>query len=58
MLVDKLLKEIRVFIVYVADAEAAEAARMFDVLMGREVAPRKDWIVDRAAFLDREALDI
>ncbi|MBM3684053.1 MAG: type IIA DNA topoisomerase subunit B [Actinobacteria bacterium] len=39
-------------------AEAAEAARMFDVLMGREVAPRKDWIVDRAAFLDRESLDI
>jgi DNA gyrase subunit B len=38
--------------------EAAAAAKAFEVLMGRDVGPRKDWIVERSAFIDREALDI
>ena len=37
------------------DAVAAEA--VFDLLMGSEVAPRKDFIVDGAASLDRERID-
>ena len=37
------------------DAEAAE--RVFDLLMGNDVAPRKDFIVDGAARLDRERID-
>ena len=41
--------------VTLADAEAAE--RMFDLLMGSEVAPRKDFIVDNAAGLDLERID-
>ncbi len=40
------------------EAEAVAAARAFDVLMGRDVGPRRDWIVERAAFVDREILDI
>ena len=38
-----------------ADAAAAEAA--FDLLMGSEVAPRRDFIVDGAASLDRDRID-
>jgi DNA gyrase subunit B len=38
--------------------EATHAAKAFEVLMGRDVGPRKDWIVERSAFVDREALDI
>jgi DNA gyrase subunit B len=38
-----------------SDAEAAE--RVFDLLMGNDVAPRKDFIVDGAARLDRERID-
>ncbi len=38
--------------------EAAMASRMFDVLMGRDVGPRKDWIVERAAFVDPDLLDV
>jgi DNA gyrase subunit B len=41
--------------VTLADAEAAE--RMFDLLMGSDVAPRKDFIVDNAAGLDLERID-
>ncbi|WP_116113338.1 DNA gyrase/topoisomerase IV subunit B [Austwickia chelonae] len=41
--------------VTLADAEAAE--RVFDLLMGSDVAPRKDFIVDRAHSLDRERID-
>jgi len=40
------------------EAEVAAAAGAFEVLMGREVGPRRDWIVERAAFIDREILDI
>jgi DNA gyrase subunit B len=38
-----------------SDAHAAE--RVFDLLMGNDVAPRKDFIVDGAARLDRERID-
>ncbi|NEE04249.1 DNA gyrase/topoisomerase IV subunit B [Phytoactinopolyspora halotolerans] len=38
-----------------ADAEAAE--RVFELLMGNEVAPRKEFIVAGAAELDRERID-
>ncbi|HEX2248426.1 MAG TPA: DNA topoisomerase IV subunit B, partial [Arthrobacter sp.] len=36
-------------------AEAAE--RAFDLLMGSDVAPRKEFIVAGAAMLDRERID-
>ncbi len=41
--------------VRMADAVAAE--RVFELLMGNDVAPRKDFIVDGAARLDRERID-
>ena len=41
--------------VTLADAEVAE--RMFDLLMGSDVAPRKDFIVDNSAGLDLERID-
>ncbi len=37
--------------------DADEAARVFDLLMGSEVAPRKDFIVQGAYEVDVEALD-
>ena len=37
------------------DAVAAE--QVFDLLMGSDVAPRKDFIVEGAASLDRERID-
>ncbi|MFF4652458.1 type IIA DNA topoisomerase subunit B [Streptomyces sp. NPDC001380] len=37
------------------DLEAAE--RVFDLLMGNDVAPRKEFIVDSAATLDRSRID-
>jgi DNA gyrase subunit B len=37
------------------DAELAE--RMFDLLMGNDVGPRKDFIIESAAELDRERID-
>ena len=37
------------------DAEMAE--RVFELLMGNDVAPRKDFIVESAAELDRERID-
>jgi len=37
------------------DAEVAE--RVFDLLMGNDVAPRKDFIIDSAAELDRRRID-
>ena len=37
--------------------DAAAAERVFDLLMGNDVAPRKDFIVDGAARLDRERID-
>jgi DNA gyrase subunit B len=39
-------------------ADAAAAEKVFDLLMGNDVAPRKDFIVDGAARLDRERIDI
>ncbi|WP_336604013.1 DNA topoisomerase IV subunit B [Agromyces seonyuensis] len=41
--------------VNVADAEAA--GRVFELLMGNEVAPRKEFIVDSAAGLSRDRID-
>ncbi|MDO5628085.1 MAG: DNA topoisomerase IV subunit B [Mobilicoccus sp.] len=41
--------------VTLADAERAE--RTFDLLMGSDVAPRKDFLVDAADYLDRERID-
>jgi DNA gyrase subunit B len=38
--------------------DAAAAERVFELLMGNDVAPRKDFIVDGAARLDRERIDI
>ena len=38
------------------DVEAATA--VFDLLMGSEVAPRKDFIVAGAADLDRDRIDV
>jgi DNA gyrase subunit B len=38
-------------------ADAAAAERVFDLLMGNDVAPRKDFIVDGASRLDRERID-
>jgi DNA gyrase subunit B len=41
--------------VTMADAENAE--RIFELLMGNEVAPRRDFIVAGSARLDRERID-
>ena len=41
--------------VRVEDAHAA--AQMFELLMGNEVAPRKEFIVENASDLDRERID-
>ena len=38
-----------------ADTEAAE--KMFDMLMGSDVAPRRDYIVNAAGMLDRSQID-
>ena len=41
------------------DAEAATAAAtMFDVLMGSDVARRKDFLIENSTLLDHEVLDI
>ena len=37
--------------------DAAAAERIFDLLMGNEVAPRKDFLVSSAAALDRARID-
>jgi DNA gyrase subunit B len=42
-----------------ADAKAAkQAAQMFDVLMGSDVARRRDYLVKNSALVDRESLDV
>jgi len=41
--------------VHLRDAHAA--AQMFELLMGNDVAPRKEFIVDSASELDRERID-
>jgi len=38
-------------------ADAAGAERVFELLMGNDVAPRKDFIVEGASRLDRERID-
>jgi len=38
-------------------SDAAVAERVFELLMGNDVAPRKDFIVDGAAKLDRDRID-
>jgi len=40
----------------VADAEAADHA--FDLLMGNDVAPRREFIINSAAVLDRSRIDV
>jgi DNA gyrase subunit B len=42
--------------VNIRDAEAAE--RVFELLMGNDVAPRKDFIVEGAAALDADRIDV
>jgi len=37
--------------------EAQNAERVFELLMGNDVAPRKDFIIDSAAALDRARID-
>jgi DNA gyrase subunit B len=37
--------------------EVDAAAEVFDLLMGTDVAPRKEFIVDGAAGLDRSRID-
>jgi DNA gyrase subunit B len=39
-----------------SDAEAAE--KMFDLLMGNDVAPRREYIINSAALLDRSRIDV
>ena len=38
-------------------SDAHQASRVFELLMGNEVAPRKEFIVDRADELDQERID-
>ncbi|RAG82569.1 DNA topoisomerase IV subunit B [Streptacidiphilus pinicola] len=42
--------------VNLGDLDAAE--RVFDLLMGNDVAPRKEFIVESAALLDRSRIDV
>jgi DNA gyrase subunit B len=37
--------------------DAAMADNVFELLMGNDVAPRKEFIVDSAALLDRARID-
>ena len=39
-------------------AQAAEAAELFEILMGNDVATRKEYIVERSGFVDPDVLDI
>ena len=39
-------------------ADAAQAAKLFDILMGNDVANRRDWIVRNSALMDADLLDI
>ena len=38
-------------------ADAEQGSGVFELLMGNEVAPRRDFIVDGAADLDRARID-
>jgi DNA gyrase subunit B len=42
--------------VSIGDAETAE--QVFELLMGNDVAPRKDFIVAGAARVDRDTIDV
>ncbi|MBC9926747.1 MULTISPECIES: type IIA DNA topoisomerase subunit B [unclassified Leucobacter] len=46
----RMLRRVRV-------SDAHEAALMFELLMGNEVAPRKEFIVDNADEMDRDRID-
>lgn len=46
----RMLRRVRV-------SDASAAAEMFELLMGNEVAPRKEFIVDNADDLDRQRID-
>jgi DNA gyrase subunit B len=49
----RMLRRVRI-----EDAEAAEAAgRTFELLMGNEVAPRREFIIDSSARLERDRID-
>jgi DNA gyrase subunit B len=37
--------------------DAASAEKMFELLMGNEVGPRRDFIIDSADTLERERID-
>jgi DNA gyrase subunit B len=37
--------------------DAESAREVFDLLMGNDVAPRKEFIVDGASGLDRDRID-
>jgi DNA gyrase subunit B len=39
-------------------ADAAQAAEVFELLMGSDVAPRKDFIVAGAYEVDQDAIDV
>ena len=41
----------------VADADAENAGRVFELLMGNEVAPRKEFIIDSSDTLERDRID-
>jgi DNA gyrase subunit B len=38
-------------------ADAAAVEKMFELLMGNEVAPRRDFIVDSADSFERDRID-
>ena len=38
--------------------QALEAAQLFSVLMGSDVATRRDYIIENSSFIDKEMLDI
>ena len=40
-----------------AEEAVLAAERMFDLLMGNDVAPRKDFIIESASALDRDRID-
>jgi DNA gyrase subunit B len=49
----RMLRRVRI-----EDAEAAESAgRTFELLMGNEVAPRREFIIDSSARLERDRID-
>ena len=38
--------------------EAGQAAELFSVLMGNDVATRRDYIIEKSGLIDKELLDI